>query len=125
MALHVYPMATCADCGGDMVLRNSPKTGGKFLGCSGYPSCRFTVSYDETLADLGRTIRDLRTELQEVYGRVNASGNGKTVAALEKIDGKARDFVARWHPDKHPQPVSATEVCAALNWIRDAIKATR
>jgi len=34
---------TCPECGSDVVLRRSRK-GGRFLGCSGYPDCRFTVS---------------------------------------------------------------------------------
>ena len=34
---------TCPECGKDLVVRRGPK--GEFLGCSGYPRCRFTRNF--------------------------------------------------------------------------------
>ena len=38
--------STCPDCGFWLVER-TPKNGGKFLGCSGYPSCFKTVGIND------------------------------------------------------------------------------
>ena len=40
---------TCPRCGADLIIRiarTGPRTGNKFLGCSNYPNCRYTVNLD-------------------------------------------------------------------------------
>ena len=34
----------CPRCGSDLVERTVRETGTKFVGCSGYPKCRFTLN---------------------------------------------------------------------------------
>ena len=36
---------TCSCCGNPMVIRTNSVDGGKFWGCSNYPSCKHTRSY--------------------------------------------------------------------------------
>ena len=39
---------TCPWCGKSLVLRTRRKSGTRFWGCSGYPTCRYTAPYSET-----------------------------------------------------------------------------
>ena len=42
-----FHMGTCPSCGKGLVLRAS-KFGGQFIGCSGYPNCKFTLPLPKT-----------------------------------------------------------------------------
>ena len=47
-----YPELYCPWCGAQLVVRTNKKTGQRFLGCSGFPLCRFSISIDDFITYL-------------------------------------------------------------------------
>jgi DNA topoisomerase-1 len=41
----------CPTCGEDLIKRYSPKTRSYFIGCSGYPKCKFIEAHKEEMGD--------------------------------------------------------------------------
>ena len=97
----------CPRCGGYLSARERNRDGALFIGCSGYPSCRFTAPYDPHLQDLVRENDSLRARLE-----------AHAPAAPDELRRAVREVLVNFHPDKHPSgTVDATEVAQALTWL--------
>ncbi len=110
----------CPECGGKLVVRKGKK--GAFLGCSGYPECKFTANFnrdeqgkpvpieraeraegDET--ELPSTCPNCGAELVEKAGRY-----GKFLACSKYPECKTTVKIPRSMQKKEP-PESTDEVC--------------
>lgn len=84
----------CPDCG-KPIRRIKRKTDNDyFLGCTGYPACRFTDSYDDALSDCLDWI-------------------------AASLDVDLKKLIALAHPDRWPQNPLAHELTVALNALRE------
>lgn len=84
----------CPDCGKPLRRIKRKTNESYFLGCSGYPACRFTDSYDDALADC-----------LDWYAA--------------SIDVDLKKLIALAHPDYWPQNPLAHEITVALNALRE------
>ena len=104
-ALRFVIAYSCPKCGEDLARRTRRSDGNPFLGCTGYPSCRFTAPYDAREQALARRIDELEDELA-----------GLTEGGVSAKD--IRDVLVWAHPDKHPGgTLSAHDVAARLSQL--------
>ena len=64
----------CPRCNSDLEVRYSPKNGCHFIGCVGFPSCRYTHPYDEALEELHEHIQALEDHVQATMPRTHLKG---------------------------------------------------
>ena len=83
----------CPQCHKPLRRIKSKRNDEFFLGCTGYPTCRFTESYDEAL--------------QDFFAWLGAS-----------LDVDLKKLIALSHPDRWPNNPLAHEVTACLNTLR-------
>lgn len=83
----------CPRCHEPLRRIQSKRNDGFFLGCAGYPRCRFTESYDEAL--------------QDFLAWLSAS-----------LDVDLKKLIALAHPDRWPNNPLAHEVTSGLNTLR-------
>jgi ssDNA-binding Zn-finger/Zn-ribbon topoisomerase 1 len=99
----------CPLCARPVGLKNSSR--GTFVGCTGFPRCRYTEPYDDALWDIANQLRAARYDavwFQE---------------AITEIKTTLRDAVKFAHPDKWPSAMSeiANGVTARLNALIDKL----
>jgi ssDNA-binding Zn-finger/Zn-ribbon topoisomerase 1 len=98
----------CPECGRAVYRRTRRSDGNPFLGCSGYPGCRYTAPYDareQALAKRG----------DELEARLEALEDSSGVSAKD-----IRDVLVWAHPDKHPSgTLSVHEVAVRLSALFD------
>ena len=104
----------CPDCGRRLRLNRRKRDGGEFVGCTGFPNCRFAEDL-EGQGILGR-LHSLEEQVRALARRDPMS--------LSAVSSKFRDMIAWCHPDKHPTGmISAHEVTVRLNQIRKELSA--
>jgi ssDNA-binding Zn-finger/Zn-ribbon topoisomerase 1 len=103
----VYALtSTCPLCRGLLRLRHRRDGQGSFLGCSQYPTCRFTAEYEPILNDLAR--------------RLHAAEARAHVPALfsDSLDRALRNLLGLIHPDRWKDHPLATELAKAVVDLR-------
>lgn len=95
----------CPLCDRELSLRRRRSDGEPFVGCTGYPACRYTCDYDVALERLHFEMEELRR-------------NSKA-AAPDSVRRQLRELVFRFHPDRAGGSVSTHDVVAALNELLD------
>jgi ssDNA-binding Zn-finger/Zn-ribbon topoisomerase 1 len=102
----------CPRCESSMSVRTNRAKGSKFIGCDGYPSCRYTRPYDVVLDDLVARV----SALEEA-----ARSSSYTRTPLKFAD-ELKNLIFEFHPDRNPRDVDATRLAAALNDLRAKMK---
>lgn len=111
-AFRIQILDRCPECDGDLLLRRRKADGIGFVGCSRFPSCGFA-------ADAGD--QDLRELVHELQRRLDEARRVAPIGA-HSLAKRLRELIAWSHPDRHPDDqISATEVCARLNALRDEV----
>ena len=100
--------AHCPQCGNPLVVRRRNRDNAEFLGCSNYPSCRFTSPFSPALQALGAENAALRQRLAA----------HPTPAPSANIDAVLRQLLAIVHPDKWRDSAVATELTKHINDLR-------
>ncbi len=99
----------CPDCGRAVYKRRRRRDGEPFLGCSGYPSCRWACDYDARVQALAEQVAELQAQ-----GHVDSHGVS------------ARDIrkVLTWaHPDRWPNgTLPVHEVAVRLSELFETAK---
>ena len=104
----------CPRCDGELRLRSRRRDNATFVACSGFPSCTFAEPFEPVLQELAERVADLEDQLAAATApRLPAEVLGKGL----------RELVYRWHPDRHPAPLSPHEVCAELTALRARLAA--
>lgn len=103
-------VSDCPRCGSDLQKRKNRAKGNYFLGCTDYPDCKFTVDYCEWQNDVALEMNALR-----------AAARHQTNGSSRSLEGLLKKLVFRFHPDRNPDGVDATEVTKELNLIRTEI----
>jgi ssDNA-binding Zn-finger/Zn-ribbon topoisomerase 1 len=85
----------CPLCGFDVRVRRNSKDGNEFVGCSGYPRCKWTGPADAALQNLSRRILKLEDEVFEANALLRKESAFVTASDIKAI-------LAWAHPDKHP-----------------------
>ena len=57
----------CEKCGSEMLLRKNKSTNTEFLGCSSFPKCRNTISFEEDSYYEGDSREDLYDLIDEQF----------------------------------------------------------
>lgn len=96
---------TCPDCGELLVVRTNKKQGNLFLGCRGYPLCKYACGYDHEMNNLAREIRRL-DGLLSTSGR-GSGGDSNTKSILKKL-------VFQFHPDRNDRMIDPLEITKAI-----------
>ena len=97
--------ASCPWCGAALVLRTRRDDRSPFVGCGGYPRCRFAEPYEALHGALLEELAELRAERLEAPAGVLAD--------------RIRALLFEWHPDRHPEPIPSGRVVAELNRLRE------
>jgi len=105
-----YRIATdCPICGAPLAVKHTRQTGALFLGCTGYPNCRFAEDYD--------------TALQSIIASGLAHPPPRGVCP-DRLLVRLRGIVAQLHPDKFGgSDPAATEAIKLLLRLRDDVQA--
>lgn len=125
-AIHLQPASQCPDCTAPLHLRTRRGDGGQFVGCSAYPTCRFTADAGDQalrrqLFDAHEEVEDLRLRL--AFAQVRQEPESST-SPPALIGAKLRDLISFTHPDRHPDGLlDATEITARLNRLRQEVAA--
>ncbi len=98
----------CPDCGRAVYRRRRRRDDEPFLGCSGYPACRWTADYDSRVQALAEQVAELEA-LQDVRDGVSAKDIRK---------------VLTWaHPDRWPEgTLPVHEVAVRLSELFETAK---
>jgi len=143
----------CPRCEAPIRVVRNGVTAEKFFGCSKYPSCRWTQSYDEVVSKMARDFaasvgradeqaKEILLDAEEQAGEIlleaeeraeKILAEARLVAAtkspgsgsLAAINKALLDMVFEYHPDRNHGGLDATKVVAKLNVLRDLIKKER
>lgn len=96
---------TCPLCDGELRVRRRRADNEPFVGCVGYPACRYTADYDVVLENLHDEVKELRRSTK--------------AAAPDSVRRRLRELVFRFHPDRAGASVATHDVVAALNELLD------
>lgn len=106
MALRIA--ADCPSCNRDLVRRRG--SNGDFLGCSGFPRCKFTEPYEWSLEQLNKQV--------VAYGYDSSWFRD----AISEVKKTVRDVILFAHPDRWPAASNVTNgVTARLNALMDKL----
>ena len=105
-----YRIATdCPICGASLAVKHTRQTGALFLGCTGYPNCRFAEDYDAALQSIIAS------------GLAHPPPRG---ICPDLLLGRLKGMVAQLHPDKFGgSDPAATEAIKLLLQLRDDVQA--
>ena len=105
----VYRLATdCPLYGAPLAVRHVRRTGAFFLGCTGYPACRFTEDYDTAFQSIASAV-------------TNPPPRG---IDPELLLGRLKELIAQIHPDRFGgSNAVATEATKLVLQLRDDVKA--
>lgn len=103
-------------CRGEIVRKSNKRDGNQFLGCSQWPSCKFTEAWDSDVAALCERMQNLESELAAVKVSIANRNNADISKSL-------RTIIAFAHPDKWPSEFHELShgVVAQLNRLRGAL----
>ena len=109
----------CPKCGMTLSVKTRRSDGGPFVGCSGYPSCRFTQSI--SMSEV------LEREFQRGYhkGRIdNSIRLGRPARTINSNADKAiRNLVFKYHPDRNEgKKLDPVEVTQSLLGVLEAMQ---
>jgi ssDNA-binding Zn-finger/Zn-ribbon topoisomerase 1 len=114
--------AECPRCRRALVVRYARRDGGQFIGCTGYPHCRFTCEYNDALQWLASRTAALETEVRA--GR-RAQGSVRLLAPAS-LERALTHLISLAHPDRWSQRQPATtlahELTTALRALREQIQ---
>ena len=99
----------CPECGCVLKVRRNRADGNNFIGCSGYPTCRFATGLDVTLEDLAYRM-DLLEKENDRMSRSGSNGSGPSAEVRAII----KNLIFRFHPDRNDGAIPPSEVTAAL-----------
>jgi len=85
----------CPNCGDDVSVRRRRADGQPFLGCDGYPSCRWTAPFSEAHQALADRIAFLESRLASLERDPPPLIGGVTLSDI-------RSLVSWGHPDRWP-----------------------
>jgi ssDNA-binding Zn-finger/Zn-ribbon topoisomerase 1 len=103
----------CPACGSHLVTRTNRAEGNKFVGCSGYPECRFTTQYDRALDEIMLQLEALRSQVDDLR-----RGDGGSVNSDSLTDNDLKQMIFFAHPDRWPDNPLAHELVCKLNLMR-------
>ncbi len=106
--------AECPECGRAMRVRTNRRDRSQFLGCTGYPNCRYSEEYEPQAQALARQIAELETHLTRA---IQSGGRRRTT----DIDAELKRMIFRFHPDRVGETVPAHDVAVALNELRSGV----
>ena len=107
-------MEVCPECGDVLVVRFSRKNKEHFIGCAAWPDCNFSESYDDRVQRMAETIRTMSSQLASAQTAVASM-------PAELVGREVRRLMAEFHPDRNPNGLDATIVCAELSNLRDRV----
>jgi ssDNA-binding Zn-finger/Zn-ribbon topoisomerase 1 len=129
---------TCPHCHSTLLVRHTRSTHEPFVGCKGYPACRFTAQYDEALAAVVAEYQDSHEALLEALRRTHRQlaearqeleqwqSTATTIPSLAPHDLRKLLVVA--HPDRWCQGQLATELAheltVSINALRERLGGT-
>jgi ssDNA-binding Zn-finger/Zn-ribbon topoisomerase 1 len=107
----------CPYCDGKLRKRFRRADNAPFVGCTGYPDCRYTCDYDEVLQAVIREARKTATS-NGADPNVNDFSKRRESGAVTVRDIRA--LLAWAHPDRHSAgPVDAHELGVRLTALLD------
>jgi len=110
-----YRLSTeCPRCGEPLTVRKNRRDGTLFLGCDGYPSCRFTE-------ELVPALEELREQMQVHIQQQMQSRDVATSPTLNEISRRIRKTITAIHPDRWSDHPLAAEVTKELNSLREFV----
>lgn len=116
--------AECPVCGRGLRLRRRREDRRPFIGCAGYPSCKFAEDYDEVLVAIVAERDRLRREQDSLLEYATTLEDELEEARSEKgadVSRELKALVYRWHPDRHPEAIPPGEVVGELLRLREAV----
>jgi ssDNA-binding Zn-finger/Zn-ribbon topoisomerase 1 len=108
--------AACPCCGEELVLRTRRDDRSPFIGCRGFPRCRFVEPFEDLYGALLEELTELRTENVELRGELEA--NVPKAPGVGAVADEIKALVFQWHPDRHPDAIPSGLVVSALNRLR-------
>jgi ssDNA-binding Zn-finger/Zn-ribbon topoisomerase 1 len=115
--------AVCPRCDVPLCVRDGAR--GYFIGCSGYPGCRYTSEYDRALQSLGKRLHDLEDEVSVLHFSACESLPLKcspSIPATLDIDRELKKLLLSCHPDRWQGHPVATALTQAVLELRDRIR---
>ena len=103
--------AECPECGRAMRVRTNRRDRSQFLGCTGYPNCRYSEEYEPQAQALARQVVELEAHLHRAIHATPRS-------VAPEIDAKLRRLIFQFHPDRVGETIKTHEVTVALNSLR-------
>lgn len=107
----------CPSCERRLVVRTNRQTGDAFIGCSGYPRCRFTEPLIGRINRMAARITELEYEMAGRHERPAA--NSSQVLLAKEL----RSLIAHAHPDRWPDNPLAHQITSELTRLRDLVRA--
>ncbi len=112
-----YAISTmCPDCGRSLAIRKRNRDGESFVSCTGFPSCKYAGSIDETLDRMqGRIDRIISRskKLEDEMNKLRFAQDPRS--GLENI---LRDLIFKFHPDRNPAKLEPGNVVRELIAVR-------
>jgi ssDNA-binding Zn-finger/Zn-ribbon topoisomerase 1 len=95
----------CPRCGCNLVKRSRRSDGNLFVGCSGYPNCKFVCDYNSLVE---RTIDNFINEYSNNYRSNNYNGNNNLNSKTIK------DLIFFAHPDRNNNSDKSNQITKLL-----------
>jgi ssDNA-binding Zn-finger/Zn-ribbon topoisomerase 1 len=108
--------ANCPLCSSPLRLRANRRDGDLFVGCSGFPRCRFAEPFDAMTHALAERIVDLEDRLDRALVAQPSSPS-------DVIEKALRSLIVFAHPDRWPDNPLAHEITVRLTALRDEVRA--
>ena len=106
----------CPECGAALKVRTNRALQDQFLGCSGYPDCKFTAGYEPAEQALAAQIDKLEAQLVLAIhqGPNRHAGRMTREVAAEQL----KRLVFECHPDRNPHGVDSGAITQKLLRLR-------
>ncbi len=108
----------CPKCRRRLAVRENRKRASFFIGCSGYPKCKFTEAFSFLVQELGERIVELERERTETTSHIKD-------AISEPLERELLQLIFRFHPDRHFDDPLAHEITSELTRVRDLVLVQR
>ena len=110
--LAVALVVKCPKCSSDLVVRSNKLTGDKFIGCSGYPTCKYSTQYDYALDHIYEKQQRLENTIKRLEAQLG--GRPQPCGPNPSLRSDLKRALRFTHPDVQTGEIKLDEITYIL-----------